>query len=141
MANELLVTKELNREMINAGAALADELEAKGFNATAVLWLFFDEFDEWRIVVGSPDVDKFGPRQVYGELQTLLAGMKDGASGIRLMNIAAIGDKKSPVKALRKYATESGGIEEGRLRGPVSGDYIVDSWIYKVKPLDTKPRK
>jgi hypothetical protein len=138
MVKELLVTKELNREMIDAGAALANELEAKNFDATVVLWLFLDEFDEWRIVVGSPDVDKLGPMRVYEKFQTILADMKNDANGLRLSNIMALGEKKSPIAALRQEATESGGIEEGRIRGPVSSDYIVDSWIYRVKPLEKK---
>ncbi len=141
MTKELLVTKELNREMIDAGSALSEKLESKNFDATAVLWLYFDEFERWRIVVGSPRVDKLGPRKVYEEIQTILDDMEDDASGLRLMNIAVVGDNKSPVAALRREASELGGIEEGRVSGPVSRDYIVDSWIYRVKPAEKKKRK
>ena len=64
MAKELLVTRELNREMIDAGESLVAAIEAHEFDATAILWLYFEELDTWRIVVGSPLVDKFGPRKV-----------------------------------------------------------------------------
>jgi hypothetical protein len=135
MANELLVTRDLNREMIDAGTALADELESQRFNATAVLWLYFEESERWRIVVGSPDVGKLGPRKVYENIQALLDGMGDDASGLRLENISAVYDKAFPIKALREHAAKSGGIEAGRVMGPVSGAYI-DAYIYMVKPLE-----
>ena len=141
MAKELLVTKELNREMIDAGAALTDKLETANFGATAILWLYFDESEEWRIVIGAPDVNKLGPRRVYQKIQTLLADMENDASGLKLRNITMVGERKSPVSALRRYAAESEGVDEGRVSGLVSGDYIVDSWVYRVKPAEKKQRK
>lgn len=141
MVKELLVPNVLNREMIEAGSTLSAELESKHFNATVVLWMYFDHLEEWRIVVGSPEVDKHGPLRVYEEIQTILGEMENNEYGLRLMNTTVVGEKKFPIKALRQKALESGGIEEGRVRGPVSGDYIVDSWIYRVKPADKKQRK
>lgn len=141
MAKELLVTRELNREMIDAGSALVDELESKRFNATAVLWLYFEESDTWRIVVGSPDVDKLGPRKVYQQIQSILDDMRDDASGLSLPDISVVGDKSSSIRALRRQATGTGGIGEGRLRGSVDRDYIVDSYVYMVKPLEAGRKK
>ena len=140
MANELLVTRDLNREMIDAGTALADELESQRFNATAVLWLYFEESERWRIVVGSPDVEKLGPRRVYENVQAVLDGMPRDANGLKLKNISAVGDKAFPIKALRKHAAMSGRVEAGRVRGPVSGAYI-DAYVYRVKPLKIGRKK
>lgn len=141
MAKELLVTRELTREMIDAGTALVDELKSQRFNATAVLWLYFEESERWRIVVGSPDVEKLGPRQVYEDIQAVLDHVRGDDNGLRLENISAVGDKAFPIKALREHAAKSGGVEAGRVRGPVSGDYIVDSYVYKVKPLEAGLKK
>ena len=135
MANELLVTRDLNREMIDAGSALVDKLESERFNATAALWLYFEESERWKMVVGSPDVEKLGPRKVYEKIQAVLDGMQDDSTGLILSNIRAVGDKAYPIKALREHAAKSGGVEAGRVRGPVSGAYI-DAYIYKVKPLE-----
>jgi hypothetical protein len=140
MAKELLVTRELNREMIDAGASLVAELESQGFDATAILWLYFDEAETWRIVIGSSDVDKLGPRKVYQQIQAILRDMKDDPNGLSLPDISVVGDKSSPIRALRREATTTGGIGEGRLRGSVDRDYIVDSYVYKVKPLRQNSR-
>jgi hypothetical protein len=140
MAKELLVTKELNREMIDAGARLTDELESVGFDATAILWLYFEENGTWRMVVASPDVDRLGRMPVYQQLRQILTGMKDDATGLKLSDIAAVGETASPVLALRRRASKLGGVQEGRVGGSVYGDYIVDSYIYKVKPLELDSR-
>ena len=136
MAKELLVTRELNREMIDAGTSLVAELESQGFNATAILWLYFDEAETWRIVIGSPDVDKLGPRKVYQQIHAILRDMSDDASGLSLPDISVVGDKSSPIRAFRRQATGTGGFAEGRVRGSVDRDYIVDSYVYMVKPLE-----
>ena len=140
MANELLVTRDLNREMIDAGTALVDELESQRFNATAVLWLYFEESERRKIVVGSPDVEKLGPRRVYENIQAVLDGMRGDANGLKLENVSAVGDRAFPIKALREHAAKSGGVEAGRVKGPVSGAYI-DAYIYKVKPLEAGRKK
>ena len=141
MAKELLVTRDLNREMIEAGTALVNKLASVRFNATAVLWLYSEEADTWRIVVGSPDVDKLGPRKVYQQIQAILDDMRDDASGLTLPDISVVGDRSSPIRALRRQATGTGGIREGQVRGTVDHEYIVDSYVYMVKPLEAARKK
>ena len=140
MAKELLVTKELNREMIDAGASLVAELESQGFDATAILWLYFEEFERWRLVVASPDVDRLGRMSVYHRIRQILTGMKDDGTGLKLSDIAAVGETASPVLGLRRRASKLGGVQEGRVGGSVDRDYIVDSYVYKVKPLRQNSR-
>jgi len=140
MAKELLVTRELNREMIDAGESLVAAIEAHEFDATAILWLYFEELDTWRIVVGSPLVDRFGPRKVYQQIQAIFGGMENNANGLSLPDISEVGEKSSPIRALRRQATQTGGIGEGRVRGSVDSDYIVDSYIYKVTPLSHRKK-
>jgi hypothetical protein len=141
MANELLVTKELNREMIDAGSSLVAEMESQGFDATAILWLYFEEYETWRMVIASTDVDRLGRKSVYQRIRQILVGMKNDSRGLKLSDIAAVGETASPVLALRRRASKLGGVEEGRVSGSVAGEYIVDSYVYKVKPLEAGPKK
>ena len=141
MAKELLVTKGLNREMIDAGTSLVAELESQGFDATAILWLYFEEFERWRLVVASPDVDRLGRMPVYHRIRQILTGMKDGGTGLKLSYIAAVGETASPVLGLRQRASKLGGAKEGRVGGSMNGDYIVDSYVYMVKPIEAGRKK
>ena len=141
MAKELLVTGDLNRDMIDAGARLTDELESKGFDATAILWLYFEENATWRMVIASPGVDRLGRVPVYQQIRKILTGMKEDSRGLKLADIAAVGETATPVLALRRRASKLGGVEEGRVAGSVSGEYIVDSYIYRVKPLNSGQTK
>ena len=40
---------------------------------TAAFGFYFDEPEEWRLVIVSPDVTNLGPREVYGRLFPFLA--------------------------------------------------------------------
>jgi len=61
MAQEVLVSKILTREMIDAGAELLRHIDPAELEVTACLWLFTSEPDRWRLIIASPVVDKYGP--------------------------------------------------------------------------------
>lgn len=56
---------------IENGKILLDRLEKAGWRVTAAFWFHFEDEDQWKLIVVSPDVADKGPRLLYAELSKL----------------------------------------------------------------------
>ncbi len=61
-----MVKTALLESQIDAGAKVVDALERMGIRLAYALWAYADEYEEWRLMLISPDLDKRG--DAYGEI-------------------------------------------------------------------------
>ena len=138
MAKTILVMFPLEE-----GKRLIDALEQEGIPLKAALWLYFDEADEWRLVLASPLIDTKGPRHVYERIQAVLDANKENMS-ISLSDISLLSPDDPIIKPLtealnEKVANEgmrvkksviTGKGDDGRHHRQASSVYLEDAYIY-----------
>lgn len=121
---------------VDAGRELArrltEELELK-----AAFWLYFDEADEWRLVLVTPLVDKRGTRHIYARIQSFLADSPELA-GFPLFQVTVISPRDGTAKPIIE-AYDGVDLGPGRYlkRSVVTGDtvsvYLEEAYIYFAK--------
>jgi hypothetical protein len=115
---------------IEDGRRLVSELDRAGVSLPAAFWLYSSEWDEWRLTLASPEVDKHGPREMYRRVQKamqVLPGLR-----MRLDQVWAVGLKNRTVSALRHHYRTGPGIFGVRLTGNMfDGILFEDTYIYR----------
>jgi hypothetical protein len=129
MAEEQLVKEYLSPEMIAAGRALIARLDETGWRATSAFWLFDLERNRWKLVLSSPDVEKFGSRPGYEAISRILAA--DESLGLSLSDVSILPPRKDIVKLLSLAVSVNGGSETRFSRSAINGHYIEDAFIYR----------
>lgn len=127
-----MVTKILTDEKIVAGGELVREADALNMNITAALWFYFQEQEDWKLMISINGLDKIGPKSTYNKLQKLIA-KTNIKEHISLSEIALV-KPKSPLINLLKMAVRTGpGISGIRFTGNViNGQLIPDAHIYRI---------
>jgi hypothetical protein len=113
----------------NLANALRDELGIK-----AAFWLYFEEADEWRLVLATDLVTRDGPRSVYQRLQDYLAQHGE-LHEIDLTSIALRSPDDPIVKPVREAidGTDLGPgkhVRRSVLTGGAESVYLEDAYIY-----------
>lgn len=115
---------------IDTGRRLTRALEGPPFSASASLWLYMPEASEWRLVIGTPLVDKKGPIQAYGELQKVL--QKEQIT-LDLRHVSLVSPQDSLIGLLRKALRTGPQMAEVRFTGnTIDNVYIEDAYIYRI---------
>jgi len=92
-----MVAPPLVNEAKEDGRRFLERLDAEGFPVTAAFWMYFEEAEQWRLIVATPRMTKEGPPHVYGVFQDLLARV-DPPLRIKLNDIWAVFPKeKEPI--------------------------------------------
>ncbi len=138
MANEVVVTEQLTGEMVEAGRQLIAALDSAGIPISAAFWLYFPEPQTWRLVLASTRVDKFGPRKVYHNIQTVLLKLPD-SKRLSLSDITVVENNAPLVTSLRKALGLAKDVEGVRLGGnTIDGQYIEKAYLYFISPAQRK---
>lgn len=53
---------QLVEDQVHEGATLVKQLDADGLSPTLGAWYYYDDADEWRLLIASPVLDKLLPR-------------------------------------------------------------------------------
>jgi hypothetical protein len=133
MAENTVVKDQLTDAMVDAGAELTRKLEEIGLPATAALWLFVADMNEWRLFFALPQVSAQGPREVYERIRLALEELGGKASAAPLSVIGLLDENAELVKLLRIAIHTGAGI--GRIRfskNVINGHFIEDALIYRV---------
>jgi len=64
MDREVLVTRCLSEDMIAAGEKLIERIK-NDIDLKAVYWLYVSDIEEWRLVLVSEDLKKYGAKKLY----------------------------------------------------------------------------
>lgn len=134
MDQEVVVKEALTSAMIDAGAALIQQLDSDGWPVTGAFWFYLSDVNRWRLFVVSPEVGKEGPLDAYRQVQTALTRLSPNNSQLTLHDIT-VSDPSKPLAALLQtfVKTAPGGIAGLRLSGnAINGRVIEDAYVYRM---------
>ena len=106
-------------------------LEAKGLRVAVALWAHFPEYDDWRFVVASKNLDPLSLSDAYLKVNRVLT---EAGLSVRETPPLFIMKTTSPfIRALRKVFGRTDDVTGLRLGGQVWGDrFVEDAYAYKI---------
>ena len=131
-----MVSGSFTSQMRDEGSLLTRLLEKAGVAVRASLWLYEAELNSWRFLVSTDDVDRTGPRSVYGKIRSVITRHSMELSEIDLKDISVVSPKDSLIRSLAKAVRVDPAADGIRFsRSQVSGHYIDDTFIYRLPSL------
>jgi len=113
------------------GAEIVKALDERGLKVKVALWAWLDEYEDWRLILAPPQLDKLDLRQAYGKVNDVLA-----AAGFTVYNsptkmIFRMSDFF--IRQLRRRFSKVARVEGMRLGGQLIGDrWIEDAYVYRI---------
>jgi hypothetical protein len=116
---------------LEKGAQILQILDHANLNVRVALWLYSPDYEDWRLVLSSPQFDAAGPVQAYGLVHDAL-------------EIAGVPLEKTPpilvlrmnspfIRALRRIFGKAKSVDGMRLGGQTIGDrFVEDAYTYRV---------
>ena len=128
-----MVDTNLTKEMIETGAALVRKLDESGIRPDAVFWFYFPDKQAWKLVIAEVKVGEQGPKEIYRQIQKILAKFPKEISGLSLDDVA-LAKPDAPMVALLHVALRTGPEISGiRFKNNViNGILIEDAYIYRL---------
>ena len=121
-----LVSVDLDR-----GAQILRILDDAKLNVRVALWLYSPDYEDWRLVLSSPQFDAGDPVHAYGLVHDALE-----AAGVPLEKtppIMILRMNSSFVRILRRIFGKAKSVEGMRLGGQTIGDrFVEDAYTYRV---------
>lgn len=106
-------------------------LDAAGLKVKVAMWAVLSEYEDWRIVLASPQFDNAGPQGSYGLLFEALD--KAGFTVERVPTCVIVRMTDPFVRQLRRRFGKAKSVEGMRLGGHLFGDrYIEDAYVYRI---------
>lgn len=106
-------------------------LEGKGIRVATAIWAHFPEYDDWRFVIASKDLDQLGLSDAYLKVNKALTAA--GLSVRETPSIIILKTSSPFIRALRKVFGGAEDITGMRLGGQVWGDrFLEDAYAYKI---------
>lgn len=120
MYQTILVTNDIEN-----GRRILDKI-GRLLQVTAAFWFHFDEEDQWKLVIVSPDVSDKGPKALYTKLSMLLYDLANDLPPLEfpLERIMLV----SPDSLLYKTVKQRTGLRVGAVREGLT----LDAYIYKM---------
>jgi hypothetical protein len=112
---------------IEDGRRILQELEKRQMRITAAFWFHYEDEDEWRFVVVTPDVEEKGPTALYTMFAAMLNDLSaDNRSPLQfpLDRIRPVSPHSLVYKTVKQHA--------GPVGGPVREGPVLDAYIYKM---------
>ncbi len=152
MAEETVVKETLSQATLAKGWELTQRLIEAGLNVRASLWLYNEERNSWRLMIGLPNVKKTGPRKAYEQIRAVMSKTRSTGitpvvtgsqqspvtafaynSDLSLWDISVIDSKDPFLTALRKGLGTGKKVEGSRVhRNMINRVYIDDAYIYRL---------
>lgn len=128
-----MVAKTLTDEMVQSGADLVKQLDARGESPDAALWLYFSDLQEWKLVLAEMKMSSQGPRAVYEAIREALSSMPKELKPLSL-ELISVAKPDAPLIQLLSSAVQTGpGIGGIRFTNNViNGTVIEDAYIYRL---------
>jgi hypothetical protein len=110
---------------------LVSALEKAGVRVTVAMWVHFPEYEDWRFVLASKDLDLVDLGDAYLKVNGILK--KAGISVWQTPLIFMMKTTDPFIRALRKFSNKAADVTGMRLGGQTWGDRIVDdAYVYKI---------
>ena len=128
MAQALLVTIDFP-----AGLKVVEALERAALPMKVALWLYFDEYEEWRMAFASPRLDKAGGEaKAYRLVREALEA--EGITVERTPTFIIMSMSDPFIKELRRLYAKNPDVEGKRLSTQmIGGRWVEDSILDRVR--------
>jgi len=126
MDKKVLVEKD-----IIDGRQLVDVLIKKGFIIKSALWLYDNESRNWELVIASPHFDKYGPKETYLYIGSVIDELQPKPD-FSIVNISAVSSENNLIKKLEqafKVKDSKTGVRFSS--NYIFGEHIDDALIYR----------
>ena len=126
MGKEALVEVEFK-----AGEKIVSALEKGGVRISVAMWVQFPEYENWRFVLASKNLDALDLGDAYLRVNRIL---KDAGISVWQIPLIFIMKTTDPfIRALRKVFSKTADVTGMRLGGQTWGDrFIDDAYAYKI---------
>lgn len=127
----MLLKDTLNREMIDAGKALIQRLDANEKDISDAIWVYYAEAKDRRLMLATPIVKTKGPLSAYKMVQSVLRRYTDEFPLLDLQDITVMAPDNRVLEPFR-IALKKSGTPAARLsRTTLGGRYIDDAYVYR----------
>ena len=115
-----------------AGSELVRALDRSTLSISVALWLFSPEYDDWRFVLASRQLDAVEPSEAYGLVHDALTAADISLERTPPLLILKMSDPF--IRALRRNFSHAKGVEGMRLGGQLMGDrFVEDALVYRIR--------
>lgn len=113
------------------GEQVISALEKAGVRLSVAMWVHFSEYEDWRFVLASKDLDALDLGDAYLRVNQIL---KDAGMTFRQLPLIFLMKTSDPfIRALRKVFKNTKDVTGMRLGGQRWGDrYVDDAYTYKI---------
>jgi len=108
-----MVATALVGDLVETGRKLILDLDEMGVVVDTAFWALDAEADQWQFVIASPDVDRHGPRNVYGLISTLLGPSSESGVASEVISVRGVRDRL--IKDLKRRLQTNGALHDLRL--------------------------
>ena len=135
MDNETVVGQNLTSEMQEVGATLVKKLDESDVDVHAALWLYLSDARVWRLFLAIEGITTLGPKEVYRRIQTVIRNNQKSLPGLDLPEISVIAPNDPLIVLLRlaiRIRPSGSGVRFSR--NTISGHFIEDAYVYRLRP-------
>ena len=117
---------------IELGDRVLNALDEDGKAPEVALWAKFPEWEKWRLIIASAQLDQSSPRHAYSELDTALK--KVGVRFPGLPSVVLMPMKRPFIQELRQFFSAAKDTYGMRLGNQVFGDqFLEDGFVYRIR--------
>jgi hypothetical protein len=116
---------------VSRGAEILEILDHAKLRINVALWVFLEEYEDWRLVIAGRQLNSVDPRDSYRLVREAL-----GAAGFEPQKkppvlILSMGDPF--IRELRQIFGKARSVDGMRLGGQMIGDrFILDAYVYRI---------
>jgi hypothetical protein len=116
---------------IDRGAEILDSLDRAKLKVNVAAWMHLAEYDDWRLILSSRELDSLGARGAYGFVNELLDAA--GFTPWTTPPIMILRMTDPFIKELRRLLGKSKNTEGMRLASQLFGDrFVEDAYVYRI---------
>lgn len=118
---------------IEDGRKLIEALVAAGFDVRVAFWLYLDEAEEWRLMIGTEEIARRGIFDTYGRLGDIRDALPNLSIRSGMVTVLPLDTPmvKDALKFLKKYPEPTSYRE---YTGMLGKQFFVDVYIYPKLP-------
>jgi hypothetical protein len=118
---------------VEAGKEILRLLDDAKFRVVAALWRYASESEDWRLLIATPIVDRYGKLAAYQRLDRII---RTNAPHLLLApRVTLVGSKDKLIRGLRRIFGKAASIDGMRLGNNfIDGEFLEAAYVYRIKP-------
>jgi hypothetical protein len=127
-----MVNKDLTQDMINSGIEIITRLDKIGEYSNAILWIYFPEYQSWKLTFTFAEIGEKGPKYYYNIIQKIILNNKNKIT-ISLDDIYLSIPNSPLITSVASVINTGNKITNTRMVNMViNGHVIPDAHIYRI---------